>query len=769
MLEFKRRTKGAHVLEGVPSWFSDLLHLRGIDTEEKMQGFLHPSFQDLYDPFLFPDMQKIVDILRDGKEKGKRVVVYGDYDVDGICSSVIMHEALTLFGLDASIYIPDRHKEGYGLNEEAVIALSKEASILVTVDCGITSVLEVAVAKENGMTVIVTDHHRLPPELPKADALLNPLLHNYPFPFLCGAGVAFKVYHALHGLEKAKECLDLTALATVADMVTLLSENRLLVSEGLKRITNTKRTGLRALIEVSQASLPIKSEHVSFLLAPRLNATGRLDNAMVAVSLLQETSLEKARIKAEELDALNQKRKDIETAVYEDVLSKVAKKDLCQKRAIVIAGEGYESGVVGLCAGRLAQKYHYPSVVLSRNGEICVGSSRSVEEVDIHKALCACEHLLERFGGHRQAAGLTIPLENVEAFEEQLSLAVRMQIGDRSLIPKAYYDTVLPLSQVTKETYERIQLLEPCGVGNPSPIFLGEKTLPIFSKAVGKTATHLRMTMEQEGHRCDAISFGNGHLASCLQSPIDVIFSVSQNDFNNNITYQCKVTAIKQHKRNAKINKNQVFQSILQDLSIRMKNMYQPTPSNPFTLQCSEDIIPLKQGVLYVCYTQDTANEALLQYTQYDFATSPFDDPRAYSTILYGVSLFDVHAPYTTIILADGLANENTDAIQAHFPHATIYTSLQSPSIKQQFVQNTPNLEEMRIIYKCLARPQTLEAIAAQCNCSKEKVLITLWVFDEIELITLCKKTLTYGVISGKKASPTKSTLYNYLQSILAQ
>ena len=391
-----------------------LLYARGITDAQQADAFLNPSLERLHDPLRMHGMAEALAILTDARQSRLPVVVYGDYDVDGICACALMTQALRRFGLRADPYTPLR-EAGYGLNLSAVEQLARDYRVLVTVDLGITNHEEVRMARRLGMRVIVTDHHGLGLEASPADAALNPLLGDYPFRRLCGTGVAFKLAQALLGLEACREYLDLAALATVADIVPLEDENRILVALGLKTIAGRKRQGMRALLRVSGDPDPVDSDVLGYRLGPRLNAAGRLDDAGKGVRLMMTDDPAEADRLAEELDALNTARRAAEQRLVKAAQAQAAAHDFIGERALIVRGQDWHVGVIGLAAGRLCQQYYCPTCVLSEHDGLLHGSLRSIPGVHIHECLKTCDDLLLRYGGHEQAAGVTLEADRYEA------------------------------------------------------------------------------------------------------------------------------------------------------------------------------------------------------------------------------------------------------------------------------------------------------------------------------------------------------------------
>ena len=543
-----RCTAGLAPLGSLPGWLSALLRARGVDTEEKARRFLYPDLSDLRDPFLLSGMEKAVRLIRNAVEAKERIMIFGDYDADGVCAVSILLETLTELGAQVSFRLPDRRKDGYGLNEDAVREISGKASLLITVDCGISNRSEVALAKSLGMKVVVTDHHQLPEELPEADAVLNPLLGNYPCPYLCGAGVALKICQALLGPEGVLKRIDLAAIATVADVVPLADENRVIVREGLNRIGSTGRPGLKALLEVSGTSAPLQADTLAFRIGPRLNAAGRLGDAALGVQLLLTGKPDKAREAAGQLEELNRRRQRMEQSITSAAFAQVSESITPEDRVLLAAGEGWNPGLVGLSAGKLCEKYYRPAVVLSlpEDGGSAVGSCRSIPGVHIFEVLQACSDLLVRFGGHAQAAGLTVERENIPVLRERLNRIVRETCEDSVFIPHLEYDLEVPFRDWTPETLAELDLLEPTGCGNPPPVFLLSGASVQSMRRVGRDLSHLQLSLlTPENTYVRGIAFSMGEEAEKDRMDVDLLYRPVRNAFNGRISIEAQVMALR--------------------------------------------------------------------------------------------------------------------------------------------------------------------------------------------------------------------------------
>ena len=541
----RRCSDGAPSFSGLPDWMSALLYARGIATEEEAQRFLHPSLSDLYDPFLLPGMEKTVELLRGAVARGDTILVYGDYDADGVCAASILMETLHEEGASLAYRIPSRHTEGYGLNADAVREIAGKAKVLITVDCGVSNVEEVALAKELGLTVIVTDHHQPPEVLPEADVVMDPLLGDYPFPYLCGAGVALKICQALQGMAGVEKRMDLAALATVADIVPLRDENRVIVSEGLRRIRNTSRPGLKALISAAGLDASVTADDIAFRLAPRLNAAGRLGDAKLGVHLLLTPDSAKAEHIAGLLEQANRTRQSLEREMTASAAAQLRLEALADAHVVVVSGEDWNPGLIGLTAGRLCERFHLPAVALSVHGDTAVGSCRSIPGVNIYRMLSACADLLEHFGGHEQAAGLTVKADRIPLLRERLEQAVASAAPEECFLPSAEYDLAVPFRTWTPETLRMLSVLEPTGCGNPPPLFLLHGAEVQSLRRVGRDGSHLKLSvLDEDLSVVDGIAFGAGETAEESPLKLDLLYRPILNDFRGRTAIEAQVAYI---------------------------------------------------------------------------------------------------------------------------------------------------------------------------------------------------------------------------------
>ena len=535
---------------GVAPLVAQILWHRGIRTPDAADAFLHPEEAPFHDPFLMADMEIAAARILDAIERHVPIVVYGDYDVDGMTSTTLLTKNIRALGGDVSYYIPNRFTEGYGINLPALRQIHEEGcALLVTVDCGIASVE--AVAEMRGvLDIIVTDHHLPGAELPPALAVLNPHRVDCPYPEkeLAGVGVAFKLCQALwqrRAQRLYEEDLDIAALGTVADLVPITGENRKIVRQGLRVMSENPCVGIRALISVAGLEdKKINAGHVGFQLAPRLNAAGRLETARHGVALLSsEDAVDAARI-AGELNGLNTERRGLEQEILTEAQRSLA--DFTPDvPAIVVASEDWNAGVIGIVASRLVETYYRPSIVLTRQENVYKGSCRSIAGLHMYDALSACRETLIQFGGHAMAAGLSVLPEQLEDFRAAFSAYVREHLHPSDFIPKTRIEALVPPTDWTIPLVEELALLEPYGMGNPRPVFGCRDMRPTSADAIGAEGKHLRLALGTPEHRVAGLYWNHGELAAVLaEESVDIAYVPSINEWQGTYSVQCMVDSI---------------------------------------------------------------------------------------------------------------------------------------------------------------------------------------------------------------------------------
>jgi single-stranded-DNA-specific exonuclease len=531
---------------------AELLVGRGHRDPAAVRRFLSPSIESLHDPFELRGMRDAVELLRLSMQEGLRILIHGDYDCDGICATALLMDGLSELGADVDYHVPDRFMEGYGLSMKAVERCREEGfGVLLSVDCGSSSQREIAAAMAEGLRVIITDHHQVPSPPPSPHALVNPQHPEcgYPFKGLCGTGVAFKLLQALRDErgEQPAHLLDLVALATIADVVPLVEENRILVQHGLRALAGTNRPGLKALLEAAgrEADGPVDAFTVGFTLAPRLNASGRLEHAKAGVELLRCGCPERARDQAGKLHVLNEERKECEQRIGREIEERLAAEPWrYQRGAIVEWGLGWHEGVIGITAGRLAEKYGLPALVIAVDGERAKGSGRSPENVDLFLALQECGELFSKFGGHPRAGGFSLPSARLDELRGAFTTAANKL---RSGPCPVWIDASLGLSQVSFGLVNGLQRLEPYGEANPKPVFLLEGVTVVGQRTVGRNNDHLQLELEQGGLRQRAIAFRQGAEIDALDiqnTRYDLLCQVGVEQFRGDPQLRLQVTGI---------------------------------------------------------------------------------------------------------------------------------------------------------------------------------------------------------------------------------
>ncbi len=645
--------------EDMPPALHRLLTARGIASAAEAEAFLHPGEGQLHEATLLSDMDRAVARIRAVLAAGEVVCVYGDYDVDGVCASAILSGHLRSLGCDARVYLPSRHSEGYGLNEHAVREIAGWAKLLVTVDCGIASADLIDLAKSLGLDVIVTDHHRPGDILPDCPTV-NPLLKDYPFPYLCGAGVAWKLVWALSGRDAAMPWVDVAALATVADVVPLTGENRAIVALGLEAVNRAPRVGIAALIEAAGLSgKPVTSTAVAFQLAPRLNAGGRLGSATRSLALILETDPARARAGAEALDGENARRKTVENQILAGAESRLADFDFVAHRAIVLAGADWNPGVIGLAASRLVEKYNMPVILLSDRGEEMTGSCRSIEGVDIFAALSGCADMLLRFGGHRQAAGLTLASRRLPEFVAALDAWLEGHASPWDYVPARAYDGPLDFGEVTPGLIAALDAIQPTGFGNPAPLFRARAEV-VEARAVGTEGAHLKLTLSQDGHRLGGIAFREGHRAGELVGGVDALFVPKLNSYMGRTEPQAEVRALADadalRRLSAKVGDEPRLQcEFLTEIFYNKKIVPTDRAVRPVDEDALEDwLLDRPQGTLIVTARISLAGRLLNRFGfgPPDVALGEFPrDPRAFNAICVCPAKGRVPKGYRRIVL----------------------------------------------------------------------------------------------------------------------
>jgi single-stranded-DNA-specific exonuclease len=522
----------------IPLLIRQLLYNRGITQPSDIETFLAADERLRGDPNILPGIHEAVTRLYRALLSREKIAIYGDFDADGITATALLVQGLSMLDCDAIPYIPNRINEGYGLNLMALETLQKQGvSLVVTVDCGITAVSEIKKASRTGLDIIVTDHHVPPDDIPSAAAVIDPKLpgSEYPTSELAGVGVAMKLLEALFtGLGKAdklEEVIDLVALGTVADMVPLLGENRYLVKQGLRILNNSPRLGVQEIInQTGLDASNINSTSISWTIAPRLNAAGRIGDAMNSYRLLMTDSVEEARRLAGWLEQKNLERQKLTSRALERAREQVITQ--VNQPLLIASDPGYSAGIIGLVAGRLTEEYYKPVIVIRTGDRYCGGSSRSIPEFNMIEALSKCSHLLTRFGGHSRAAGLSLYTGNLPQLKQALVEIAAEELEGVDLRPKIDIDAETALPDLGGDTYSTIQKMAPFGQGNPVPTFLSRRVEVISSSTMGSDGSHLRMRVKQGSMLFDAVGFGLGNCINEVSNYIDIAYNLELDHWN---------------------------------------------------------------------------------------------------------------------------------------------------------------------------------------------------------------------------------------------
>ena len=530
----------------LPRLWAQILYNRGIESRETAWELLHASEDALHDPFLFAEMDVAVDRVLKAIEEGETIAVFGDFDTDGVTASALLYEALLALGGDAFVHLPHRVRDGHGLNAEAVDAIAESgASVIITVDCGITSGDEVRQAKQLGIDVILTDHHAPMGAPPEAFATVAPT-SAYPFPFLTGAGLAFKLVQAIHQrLESPVPAgaLELASLGTVADMAPLLGENRAIATLGLEKLRETERPGLLALLSAAGVDREsLDHESIPFIIAPRLNAAGRMDSAELAFNLLTEDDPFAVQELATRIEALNRERRSLTQELVDEGMRLAADQVEEGQRLLFLVGEQFNPGVSGLVAGRLVERYSRPAVVVAVDGDVARASGRSVPDYHLAQALSECGELFLHYGGHPAAAGFVARTDDLDAIRQSLQASARERLRDATLEPTLRIDAEADFADMPGKTMDFIRRLAPYGQENPPPAFMARGVQATSRQRMGTQGQHMRLQLRQNGTAWEAVAFNQSWPEGVAErGRIDVVYTPEINTFNGRTRLQMRL------------------------------------------------------------------------------------------------------------------------------------------------------------------------------------------------------------------------------------
>lgn len=534
---------------------AELLVQRNITTFEMARDFFRPNLTNLHDPFLMKDMDKAVARIEKALSDGEKILVYGDYDVDGTTAVSMMHEFLSRFSDQVGYYIPNRYTEGYGISFVGIdYAQEHDFTLVVALDCGVKAIDKISYANEKNIDFIICDHHRQGSELPAAIAVLDPKREDcqYPFKELSGCGVGFKLIQAFAerneiDFEQLHPFLDLLAVSIAADIVPIIDENRVLAHHGLKRINEKPRKGIAAILNVAQVEQQPKRVNISdvvFLIAPRINAAGRMDSGNKAVELLISGEESIAKQSSEIIEQDNKTRRELDTQITEEALQMIERdSDLQSSKTTVLFKPTWHKGVIGIVASRLIETYYRPTIILTESNGMATGSARSVKGFDVHDAIVECSDLLEQFGGHKYAAGLTMKLDNIEAFRKRFEEVVSSTIPDALLIPEIGVNSEIELDQIDGKFLRVLNQFAPFGPQNMRPVFVTRQVYDLGDARTMSDGKHLRLVVQKNGYKMAAVAFKQGEKFSEISGgkPFDIAYSIEENTYKGNTTLQLNI------------------------------------------------------------------------------------------------------------------------------------------------------------------------------------------------------------------------------------
>ncbi|WP_297022549.1 single-stranded-DNA-specific exonuclease RecJ [uncultured Dialister sp.] len=608
----KREVPGFFSSFSIPVGLARILLRRGIDSEEKLSHFLYDDLSNLSDPFLMKGMTEAVDRISRALDGGEKIVIYGDYDVDGITSTSIMVRGLKGLNGNVGYYIPQRETEGYGLNGAALSKLAGEGySLLITVDCGISSADLIAKAPKS-LDIIVTDHHTPPEVLPRCVSVINPHQKDCPYPYkeLAGCGVAYSLCRALYMKREGHDydgTVELAALGTIADVVSLTGENRIIVKEGMKRFIHTPIKGLAALLKASgivhEDTKEIKrADQVSFGLAPRLNAAGRIAQASEGVKLMTTDSMEEAESLARKLCETNVARQTIERDIFDQAKERIAELHMDRDMAFVVDGKDWHPGVIGIVASRILEIYHRPVFVITIRNGVGKGSCRSIPAFNIYEALSKQSDLLLQFGGHKMAAGFSIAPENIPEFRRRMNDYARSVLTEEDCLPVLDVEESLPLDDITLDFIHSLDLLEPCGCDNPKPLFSTSGAFVETTRHMGADGRHFKCQLSGKSGLVDAIFWGCGENSPCQAGDVvDLVFEPEVHEW-----YGEHVQLIGKDLRQEKteILDRDYLVSVYRSLTGVLKDMAKPVKEVHYQLEKNGQFEPVKLGMALAVFEE---------------------------------------------------------------------------------------------------------------------------------------------------------------------
>lgn len=752
-----------------------LLNKRGFETREQIERFLNPSDKDFADPFMLNDMDRLVDRIKLAMQNDERVLIYGDYDVDGISATAILIKYFEQNNFYVDYFLPNRYVDGYGLTCEAILKIKEKynPSLIITVDCGISCYKEVEFAKSLGIEVAVTDHHDIPDVIPSG-IVIDPKLdgQDYPCKFLCGTGVAFKVVQALSNLEEAKKYLGICAIATIADIVPLLGENRAIVKLGMENFANNLPLGIKMLFEDSGMPLTSPSSDIAFRLAPKINASGRMGNATVALKLYIKSDKLLLKNAIEELNNMNNERQALCNKVYSEANDRIGRINIASYNSIVLFSKDWDSGILGIVAARIANEYNRPTILLSEVGDELKGSARSVNDIDILKAISSQKEVLVAFGGHKMAAGLTMEKKNFTSFLYHLNEYIASHYTPKDFLPRENYDYELKEDEISVSLLEELKLLEPTGCENPKPVFKLSIDEHASISAMAKHPKHL--TISSGATNIVAFSAYKYLPLLKLAKKRSALVELQENNFRN----KKHVKAIARAFDTGELSRPR--QDVI--YGEYLKQLYYKVKSHRKTYTCNniDDVIEKAEnelfGTLIVCNEYASYEEICKKTEGKNFKHFVYEVISGYgqNAILLCPSGFENLGSYKNIIFVDGILSYDYINQVGEKTSAKLFLMKNNKFNKNVFSGLKADRETFGIYFKAFSKLASNRVdftgdsglFREMCDLNKsfnfKQFIFCLYTFIDLGLIELEEEMGLYTLIEnkGKTCPLEQSTFY---------
>lgn len=777
-------------IDGLSEWMLKLLYVRGARDETAIEEFFNPSLSSLYDPMLFLDMDKAVARIKLAIENQEKICIFGDYDADGICATSILGRYLKEHGAKVAYHIPSRHEHGYGMNESAVRMLAEYGiKLIITVDNGISAIEEIKFSKKLGMDVIVTDHHRCQGEIPDCVAVIAHTRpdNTYPNQILCGAGVALKLVHALGGFDDMLPYIPLAGLATIADIVPLMGENRVLAVEAIRAINAGECfPGLLALCKEAKQpndTTPYDSRDLSFGVIPRLNAAGRMKDARPGVKLLLSNDPVESEQIAKQLTELNNLRKDEEQKIYDSAIAMLEKEDLTDQRVIVLCSDEWNTGVVGIAASRISERFYRPTLIFARNGDNLTGSARSIEGVDIFSALQANSSFLTRYGGHARAAGANMNIEDYEGFKHALNSYIRANIPDEVFVPKQRYELEMNIEDITVDFCRDIDRLAPFGEGNPIPTICIKNVKPRCIKRIGNDGAHLKLFAQKGDKNLECVAYSRGYAFQTVvaMDRCRIMGNPCINEWRGQVGVQLRVKAIAAEPISditAYIDSrvcmfaDAFYKNLLYNDDVAVGE-YELVDADDCLLELINADIA---GSLVLCFTVSGARRMLATIEKYNLwrrldvrNKSRFIAPVPYNTCMLApvLSTTDLSIYRNVLIYDSAVSTGMLEEIREMAPDAMLFVSdggeVDLPdycSCNRETMGRLYNAARTAGSEKINKREDLIKKMRELTGCSELTAVFALDVFCELNLVEKNRDGLYSFVESSKKVELSDSKLY---------